>query len=195
MQTQIKERYYSPQEYLELEEAVEYKSEYIDGKILPITGGSINHNCIIVNLATYLKFALRGKGYEIFTSDVRAWIPSERIYTYPDVMVISGQPVMHENRTDTVTNPLMIAEVLSKSTKNYDQGDKFDYYRSIPECREYVLINQYKFHVQHYAKTPDGKWLLTDYESADSVLALSAVEFQIQLSDIYESVNFEMNEE
>jgi Uma2 family endonuclease len=89
----------------------------------------------------------------------------------------------------------MIAEVLSKSTKNYDQGDKFDYYRSIPNFREYVLINQYKFNVQHFAKTADGKWLLTDYESADSVLALSAFEFQIQLSDIYEGVNFEMNEE
>ncbi|BAY47718.1 hypothetical protein SAMD00079811_53370 [Scytonema sp. HK-05] len=195
MQTQTKKRYYSPQEYLELEEAAEYKSEYIDGEIVPMTGGSINHNRIIVNFAAFLKFALRGKGYELFTSDVRVWIPSYRIYTYPDVMVISGEPVLHENRTDTITNPLMIAEVLSKSTKNYDQGDKFDYYRSIPNFREYVLINQYKFHVQHFAKTPDGKWLLTDYESADSVLPLSAFEFQIQLSDIYEGVNFEMNEE
>lgn len=195
MQTQTKERYYSPQEYLELEEAAEYKSEYIDGKIVPMTEGSINHNCIIVNFAAFLKFALRGKGYHLFTSDVRVWIPSYRIYTYPDVMVISGEPVLHENRTDTITNPLMIAEVLSKSTKNYDQGDKFDYYRSIPSFREYVLINQYKFNVQHFAKTADGKWLLTDYQSADSVLPLSAFEFQIQLSDIYEGVNFEMNEE
>jgi len=195
MVTQTQQRYYTPEEYLELEETAENKSEYLDGRIVPMAGASLNHNRLILNFCLYLKPALRGQGYEVFMSDVRLWIPRYRVYTYPDVMVIQGEPVLHENRNDTVTNPLMIVEVLSKSTKNYDQGDKFDYYRSIPEFREYVLIDQYKVNVKHFAKTSEGKWLLTEYESAETVLSLSALEFQIQLSEIYEGIKFENREE
>lgn len=195
MPAQTQQRYYTPEEYLELEEAAEYKSEYIDGRIVPMAGGTTNHNDIAGNVYAHLKFALRGQNYKVFIGDVRLWVPRYRVYTYPDVMVISGEPVFEGNRTDTVTNPLMIVEVLSKSTKNYDQGDKFDYYRSIPEFREYILIDQYKFHVKHFAKTSEGKWLLTEYESVDAVLALSAIEWQIQFSEIYEGVKFESNEE
>lgn len=86
-------------------------------------------------------------------------------YTYPDVMVIEGKPIYQSTNTTTVMNPLLIAEVLSKSTSNYDQSDKFLYYRSIPELREYILINQYQYHVMHYVKTDDGKWILTELES------------------------------
>ena len=195
MVTETQQRYYTPEEYLELEETAEYKSEYIDGEIVPTTGGTPNHNDIAGNIYAHLKFALRGKNYKVFIGDLRLWIPRYRIYTYPDVMVIEGEPVLLENRNDTVTNPLMIVEVLSKSTKNYDQGDKFDYYRSIPEFREYVLIDQYKVNVKHFAKTSEGKWLLTEYESAEAVLSLSALEFQIQLSEIYEGIKFENSEE
>lgn len=195
MPAQTQQRYYTPEEYLELEEAAEYKSEYIDGRIVPMAGGTTNHNDIAGNIYAHLKLALRGQNYKVFIGDVRLWVPRYRVYTYPDVMVISGEPVFEGNRTDTVTNPLMIVEVLSKSTKNYDQGDKFDYYRSIPEFREYLLIDQYKFHVKHFAKTSEGKWLLTEYESVDAVLALSAIEWQIQFSEIYEGVKFESNEE
>lgn len=195
MPAQTQQRYYTPEEYLELEEAAEYKSEYIDGRIVPMAGGTTNHNDIAGNVYAHLKFALRGQNYKVFIGDVRLWVPRYRVYTYPDVMVISGEPVFEGNRTDTVTNPLMIVEVLSKSTKNYDQGDKFDYYRSILEFREYILIDQYKFHVKHFAKTSEGKWLLTEYESVDAVLALSAIEWQIQFSEIYEGVKFESNEE
>jgi Uma2 family endonuclease len=195
MQVQTKPRYYSPEEYLELEEAADYKSEYRDGEIVPMTGGTTNHNKIALNFAASLKFALRGQDYDIYIGDVRLWIPRYRQYTYPDVMVIQGEPLYTGTGTTTVMNPLLIAEVLSKSTKNYDQGDKFLYYRSIPEFKEYILIDQRRYHVMQHTKTLDGKWLLTEHESEEAILELSSIKFQINLRDIYEKVNFEEGEE
>ena len=194
MQTQTEKRYYTREEYLALEEAAEYKSEYRDGEIVPMTGGTTNHNHIIVNLVAHLKFALRRQNYNLFTSDVRLSLPRYNQYTYPDVMVIQGEPAYEGTGTTTVTNPLMIAEVLSKSTKNYDQSDKFRFYRSIPEFREYILIDQYSFFVEQFVKNSEGKWVLTEYESPDAVLALATINFQISFSDIYEMVNFERSE-
>lgn len=194
MQTQTEKRYYTREEYLALEEAAEYKSEYRDGKIVPMTGGTTNHNHIIVNLVAHLKFALRRQNYNLFTSDIRLWLPRYNQYTYPDVMVIQGEPAYEGTGTTTVTNPLMIAEVLSKSTKNYDQSDKFRLYRSIPEFREYILIDQYSFFVEQFIKNSEAKWVLTEYESPDAVLALATINFQIAFSDIYEMVNFERSE-
>ncbi|MBD0344325.1 MAG: Uma2 family endonuclease [Coleofasciculus sp. Co-bin14] len=195
MQVQTPKRYYTPEEYLELEEAADYKSEYRDGEIVPMTGGTTNHNKIALNLAAYLKFALRGQDYDIYIGDVRLWIPRYRQYTYPDVMLIQGEPLYTGTGTTTVMNPLLIVEVLSKSTKNYDLGDKFIYYRSIPEFKEYILIDQTRYHVMQHTKTSDGKWLLTEHESQEAILELSAIEFKINLSEIYERVNFEEGEE
>jgi Uma2 family endonuclease len=110
-------------------------------------------------------------------------------------MVIQGEPLYTGTGTTTVMNPLLIVEVLSKSTKNYDQGDKFLYYRSIPEFKEYILIDQTRYHVMQHTKTLDGKWLLTEHESEEAVLELNSIEFQISFSDIYERINFEEGED
>jgi Uma2 family endonuclease len=195
MQLQTPKRSYTPEEYLELEEAADYKSEYRDGEIVPMTGGTTNHNKIALNFAANLKFALRGQDYDIYIGDVRLWIPRYRQYTYPDVMVIQGEPIYTGTSTTTVMNPLLIVEVLSKSTKNYDLGDKFIYYRSIPEFKEYILIDQTKYHVMQYTKTLEGRWLLTEYESEKTILELSSIEFQINLKEIYEKVNFADSED
>lgn len=194
MQLQTPKRY-TPEEYLELEEKSEYKSEYRDGEIVPMTGGTTNHNKIALNFAANLKFALRGQNYDIYIGDVRLWIPRYRQYTYPDVMVIQGEPIYTGTSMTTVINPLFIAEVLSKSTKNYDQGDKFLYYRSIPELKEYILIDQAKYHVMQYIKTAEGQWLFTECESAHAVLSLHSIDFQIAFRDLYERVNFAESEE
>ena len=195
MQLQTQKRYYTPEEYLELEEAADYKSEYRDGDIVPLTGGTTNHNKIALNFAANLKFGLKGQKYDIYIGDVRLWIPRYRQYTYPDVMVIQGEPIYTGTNTTTVMNPLLIAEVLSKSTKNYDQGDKFLYYRSIPELREYILIDQSQYHVMQYVKTAEGQWLFTEFEAEDSVLSLQSVDFKIAFSDLYERVNFAEGED
>ncbi|GBF80036.1 Uma2 family endonuclease [Aphanothece sacrum] len=127
----VKQCYYTPEEYLTQEELSDFRNEYIDGEIIPMTGGTQNHNEIAGNFYTSLKVALRGQNYKVYITDLRLWIPNYRVYTYPDIMVIKGQPILVENRQDNVTNPTLIIEILSKSTKNYDQGDKFDYYSSL----------------------------------------------------------------
>lgn len=195
MVTQTPKRHYTIEEYLALEETAQFRNEYRNGEIVPMTGGTTNHNKIVGNFYAYLKFALRGQGYDLYTSDVRLWIPRYGQYTYPDVMVIQGKPVYEGAGTTTVTNPLMIVEVLSKSTQAYDRAEKFKYYRSIPEFQEYILIDQYQFSVEQFAKTSDGKWLLTEYESETDVLSLSSINFQIAFNGLYEGVIFNSPEE
>lgn len=190
MQLETQKRYYTPEEYLELEEKAEYKSEYRNGEIVPTTGGTTNHNKIAGNFYAYLKFALRGKNYDVYIGDVRLWIPKYRQHTYPDVMVIQGQPVYTGTNTTTLMNPSLIAEVLSKSTQNYDQGDKFLYYRSIPEFKEYILIDQYNYHVMQYVKTAAGQWSFTELEGESTILSLQTIDFQIPLNELYDQVNF-----
>jgi Uma2 family endonuclease len=193
MQTQT--RYYTPEEYLELEEQAEYRSEYRDGEIIAMTGGTTNHNKIALNFAASLKYGLRKKNYDVYISDVRLWILRYRQHTYPDIMIIQGEPIYATENNTTVMNPLLIAEVSSKSTSNYDQSDKFMYYRSIPEFKEYILINQYQYHVMQYVKTNDGKWIFTELESESDILTLQTIDFQIALSEIYEQVNFTQSNE
>jgi Uma2 family endonuclease len=191
---QIQQRYYTPEEYLALEEVAEFKSEYWDGEIVPMAGGSINHNRIVGNVYTYLKFHLRGKKQEPFMSDLRLWIPRYRQYTYPDVLVIQGNPELYNNRIDTITNPLLIVEVLSKSTQKYDHTDKFRFYRSIPEFREYVLINQYEFQIEQYIKTGKGEWLFREYETEDAIINFASIGLEMAIANIYESVDFSQKE-
>ncbi|NJK52095.1 MAG: Uma2 family endonuclease [Leptolyngbyaceae cyanobacterium SU_3_3] len=188
---QVQSRFYTPEEYLDLEAIAEDKSEYRDGEIVPVTGGSTDHNEIAGNLYAHLKFALRQQPYKVFIGDVRLWIPTWRLFTYPDVMLISGDPTYYSDRTDTVTNPQMIVEVLSKSTRNYDQGDKFDAYRTIPEFQEYVLVDQYQVYVKQFTKTAEGYWFLKEYREAQQTVVFSSVEFAIRLTEIYEGVTMQ----
>ena len=157
MLVQSKKKIYSPDEYRELEETAEFRNEYRDGEIVQMTGGSINHSQIIGNIYAFLKSALRGKNARPFMSDLRLWIPRYRRGTYPDVMVVEGELVCTEGRKDEILNPVLIVEVLSKSTKDFDREDKFRFYRSIPEFREYVLVNRSEFLVAQYIKTESNE--------------------------------------
>ena len=179
---------YSFAEYLELEETAAYKNEYQDGEIVPMTGGTTDHNKIALNFAAYLKFALKGQKYNIFIGDVKLWIAQYRQATYPDVMLIEGEPIYYETGKTTITNPRLIVEVLSKSTQNYDQGDKFLYYRSLPEFQEYILISQSRPYIMQYNKTEENKWLLTEYEGENASLSLTSVNFALSFQEIYEAV-------
>jgi Uma2 family endonuclease len=184
----IKQRHYTPEEYLELETIAEYKSEYIDGQIIPMAGGSTKHNQISLNLSSELNFAFKRQAFCVYMSDVRLWIPERRIYTYPDVMVIEGEPEYFQNRTDTVLNPIVIVEVLSKGTKNYDRESKFDAYRTIANFQEYVLIDQTRIHVEQFSKTGKKQWSFCEYDESDEAIALAKVPFQISLADLYHKV-------
>lgn len=194
MIVQVAKRHYSPEEYLERETQADFRSEYRNGDIVPMAVGTTNHNEIVTNLCV-LKPQLRAKGYRLFTENVRVWVERYRVYTYPDVMVIAGEPVYHGTGTTTVTNPSLIVEVASKSTKNYDQGDKFDYYRSLPSFQEYLLVEQYRWRVMQHLRTENGQWLLTDYEAEDAVVDLATLGLQLPLSDLYAGVDFNLPEE
>ncbi|MDJ0705832.1 MAG: Uma2 family endonuclease [Leptolyngbyaceae cyanobacterium MO_188.B28] len=191
MQAQ-EQRDYLPEEYLALEIASDERHEYIDGQIFPMTGGTPNHNQIAVNLGSTLNFELKRQPYRVFITDQRLWISKRRLYTYPDIMVVKGPLEFQEGRKDTLVNPLIIAEVLSTSTKNYDRDEKFSAYRTIESFQEYVLIDQYKIHVEKYFKASENKWIFSEYEGAETTLYLDSIPFQISLADIYDKVDFDI---
>ncbi|WP_377473833.1 MAG: Uma2 family endonuclease [Microcoleus anatoxicus] len=187
--------YFTPEEYLALEEAAEYKSEYLDGVIIPITGGTTNHNRISLNMSIALRLALKGLDYDVFMGDVRLWLPKKRTYTYPDVMVIPGKPEYYNNRQDTVMNPQAIVEVLSKSTKAYDRSDKFKLYQTIPTFQEYILIDQSQVYIEQYCKLANKRWSYRQYDEEDAALVFNFFQVEVALADVYEKVDFEAENE
>jgi Uma2 family endonuclease len=182
---------YSPEEYLAIEQEAAERHEYRDGEIILMAGGLPNHNRITVNISGFLNFASRGKPYQVFAADQRLWIPEKRLYTYPDVMVIQGDLVLQEGRKDTLVNPLMIVEVLSKSTEGYDRGDKFAAYRSIPGFQEYLLVSQSSQWIEHYVKRTEKKWDFQAYDETDVVVQLETIGVEMAIGDIYDKVEFE----
>ncbi|MCU0547909.1 MAG: Uma2 family endonuclease [Leptolyngbya sp. Prado105] len=187
---QAQDRRYSPQEYLELETQSEFRSDYIDGEIIPMTGGTPNHNRIAGNIYATLNLALEDQDYEAFVTDLRLWIPKKKIFTYPDVMVVQGEVKLLEGRVDTVTNPVVIVEVLSESIQNYDRDGKFRSYRTLESFQEYILIDQSEIHVEQFSKTGKRKWLLSEYEDENDTLVFSSIPFQMPISAIYKKVKF-----
>lgn len=183
---------YTPDEYLDFEVDSELRHEYIEGEIVPMTGGTPNHNQIALNLSGSLNFALKRQPYRVFVTDQRLWIPRKRIYTYPDVMIVEGELQLQEGRRDTILNPLMMAEVLSPSTRSYDKDEKFAAYRTISTFREYLLIEQSKMHVEHYVKNEQKRWTFSEYDDAEEVVSFNSISFQITLADLYDKVEFEV---
>jgi Uma2 family endonuclease len=192
---QTSQRYFTPEEYLALEETAEYKSEYCDGLIIPMTGASTNHNHISLNMSIALRLALKGLDYNVFMGDVRLWMTKKRIYTYPDVMVIPGKPEYYNNRKDTVINPQVIIEVLSKFTKSYDRSDKFQFYQTLPTFQEYILIDQSRIYVEQYCKLANKRWSYSQYDEEDTALVFNFFQVEVPLADMYEKVDFEAENE
>jgi Uma2 family endonuclease len=190
MIAQTETKTYTPEEYLELEIASETRNEYRNGEIIEMTGGTPDHNDIAGNLYILLKLALKGKAYRTFYVDQRLWIPEVRVYTYPDVMVIQKPLELQTGRKDTVINPCFIGEVLSKSTQNYDRSEKFAAYRTIPTFQEYLLIDQYRIHVEHYVKTAVNQWLFSEYDDPNINITLNMFELPILIADLYENIDF-----
>ncbi|MGK7929653.1 MAG: Uma2 family endonuclease [Spirulina sp.] len=185
-------QYYTPEEYLKLEERAEFKSEYLDGEIIPMAGATANHNVLTGKFHARILLALEDLNYAVFMSDMRLWLPNYRRYTYPDVMVVDGEPIFTDEKQTAIMNPCVIVEILSVSTKDYDKTDKFKKYRSLPEFQEYILISQTSYSIEQYTKREDGRWLLTEYLEENDVLKLESVDFEISLKDLYKRVNFDV---
>jgi Uma2 family endonuclease len=190
MVTQLAKKTYTVDEYLELEIASDIRNEYRNGEIIPMTGGTPNHNDISGNLYLLLKPLLKAQGFRVFHVDQRLWIPDIKIHTYPDVMVAPKPLEMQDGRKDTITNPCFIAEVLSKSTQNYDRSEKFAYYRTINTFQEYLLIDQYRVHVEHHVKTTVNQWLFSEYDDPTVTISLKFADVRIQIADLYDNIDF-----
>lgn len=185
------QRYFTEEEYFEREANSEERHEYVDGAIVTMTGGTANHNTIAINLASELNLALRDRDYRVFMADVRLQIPAQNIYTYPDVMVIAGELQYTQGRQDTITNPQLIAEVLSPSTATYDRIKKFAAYRTIPSFQEYLLIDSTQMLVEQYSKIETNRWTYTIYEQSDRPLSLATLPCEITIADLYRKVSFD----
>jgi hypothetical protein len=183
-------KHYTPEEYLALEIESEIRNEYHNGEIVPMTGGTPAHNQIISALNAFLWFGLREKPYSVFVTDQRLWIPEHNLYTYPDGMVIKNPVELQPGRKDTVTNPLIILEVLSDSTKVYDRDKKFASYQTLSTFQEYLLIDQSQTRVEQYTKQPNKQWLFKEHDGLDANILLDSVSLSIALANIYEKLPF-----
>ncbi|MBW4535385.1 MAG: Uma2 family endonuclease [Pleurocapsa minor HA4230-MV1] len=186
----IEKKTYTTQEYFEFELGSAERHEYDNGELRLMTGGTPNHNRICRNLLIALELAFKEQPYETFVTDQRLWIPERNLYTYPDIMVLEKPIQLQESRTDTVMNPCLIAEVLSKSTKDYDRSEKFLAYRTIETFQEYLLVNQYQIQVEHCLKTAANQWLLSEYTDPQVILNLNSVGLKLKIADIYKNVEF-----
>jgi Uma2 family endonuclease len=177
------------EEYLEMEAVAVEKSEYYKGEIFAMSGALLPHNIIAVNTLVSLSQKLKGKGCRPFNSDMRVHIENNTLFTYPDISVVCGEPKTLNNDHFNLLNPTVIIEVLSKSTRNYDRGDKFKLYREITTMKQYILIDSQAICIESFQVNEKNHWELEEYKTLDQVLAITALQVYISLSDIYEGTN------
>ncbi len=190
----VPNRQLTPQEYLAIERRAEYKSEYFRGETFAMSGGSRRHSLIGSNLLFQLRQQLPSRGCEVHHADLRVKVSASGLYTYPDVVVVCGEPQLEDEEQDTLLNPVALIEVLSPSTEGYDRGVKFRHYRHIPSLMEYVLISQAECHVERFSRQPDDTWVLWETNDPQATLALPAIGCELRLADIYEKVEFDTAE-
>ena len=178
-------------EYLSMERASSDKHEFAFGEIYGMGGASARHVEIVGNIASELRTQLRQRPCRVYSTDLRLCVDADHRYTYPDVVVVCGQPQFLDDQLDTLLNPDLIVEVLSESTRNYDRGDKFQQYRGVSSFREYLLVDQAKAHVERYSKQNDGTWSLWETDALHEVVHLESIGVKLPLSEIYFKIDFE----
>lgn len=183
--------HFTPQEYLELELAAEYKSQYIAGEIFAMAGAQPWHDRVANNIRSILHVQFRGRPCEYFSSDMRVRVEAADMYTYPDVSALCGEPKF-ETASDphSLLNPQVIFEVLSPSTQAFDRGSKFDRYRKLTSLTDYVLVASERIRVEQHVRQPSGAWQYAEYEHPSSQLRLASLDCALTLADIYERVEF-----
>jgi Uma2 family endonuclease len=180
----------TPEQYLEIERAAEYKSEYFNGEMFAMAGAARVHNLLVSSVVRDLNQQLRKRPCEAYPSDMRVRVSATGLYTYPDAIVVCGQPIFSDQRQDTLLNPTVIVEVLSPSTEAYDRGRKFEHYRTIESLRQYLLISSDRVHADLFTLL-DGRWVLTSADGSQDALELESIGCRLRLADLYEKVEFE----
>ncbi len=176
---------YTFAEYVELERTSEVKHEYVNGEIFAMAGGTLEHSQLAANVIRELGAQLRGRPCVVFTSDARVRVLATGLATYPDVSVVCGALERDPEDANTVTNPVVVVEVLSDNTEAYDRGEKFAHYQRMPSLREYVLVSQRRQRIDHYRRNDDGTWTLRPVEPPESV-QLSSIACELSLEAVYE---------
>jgi Uma2 family endonuclease len=185
-----KYNYISQEEYLEMERAALEKHEYYQGEIFAMSGASLKHNEVFSNLFGEIQGKLKGKSCKPYGSDLRIHVPKNSLYTYPDISIICDKANLTDDKFDTATNPAVIIELLSKSTRNYDRFEKFSLYRDITSLKEYILVDTQKIHIENYVRNADNTWQLTDYKVISDNLIITAVNISVSIADIYAGLSF-----
>jgi Uma2 family endonuclease len=182
--------YISQEEYLEMERVSLEKHEYYQGEIFAMSGASLRHNDVFSNLFGEIQGKLKGKNCKPYGSDLRIHVPKNSLYTYPDISIICDKADLTDDKFDTATNPAVIIELLSKSTRNYDRFEKFSLYRDIASLKEYILVDTQKIHIENYVRNADNTWQLTDYNAISDNLIITAVNISVSIADIYAGLSF-----
>lgn len=198
---QTRLRYYTIEEYLEMERASEEKHEYLDGQILAMAGETEEHNLICMNVGSELRDRLKGQSCLAMSKDmkirsgpepqVKTASPPKGFFSYPNVLVVCGERQYHDSYRDVLLNPKVIIEVLSSSTAEFDYGEKFRRYRTwLTELTDYILVSQSAPVIEHYRKQPSGDWLLSSVEGLENSLQIASIGCTLQLSEVYDRVEF-----
>ena len=182
--------YISAEDYLKAEREATEKHEYYQGEVFAMSGASLKHNKIFSNLFGEIAHKLKGKECQPYGSDLRIHIPQNTLFSYPDISVICGEANLTDDNFDTATNPTVIIEILSKSTRNYDRGTKFKLYRDIESIKEYILVDSLSVSIEVFSKNESNIWELHEYKTIDDCLVSSALNLTILLKDIYEGISF-----
>jgi len=180
---------YTPEEYLALERAAQYKNEYFNGHIYAMSGANRRHNQITFNIAGALGPQLKGRACYAYVSDMRVKVSPTGLYAYPDVVALCGTPEFEDSQLDTLLNPMAIIEILSDSTEGYNRGEKFAHYRRISTLVEYVIISQHKVLIETYVRK-DNLWVLSEVNDINSSIHLASVDCDLLLKDIYDKVEY-----
>jgi Uma2 family endonuclease len=183
--------YLTPEQYLEIDRKAEFRSEYIDGEMFAMSGGTRNHARIALNTARRLAEQLDGRSCEVAGGDLRLYSAQRKMFTYPDVFVTCGPDQFLDARRDTITDATVVIEVLSPSTKDYVHGEKFRFYRSLPSFSEYLLLAQDELRAEHYTRQPEGSWLLREFTNPADEIELKSIGCRLRLDSLYQRVEFE----
>lgn len=181
----------TPEQYLAIERAAEIKSEYYDGQMFAMSGGTLPHALIGLNLGSAARNALQGRNCHAVNSDLRMRISPHGPFVYPDVTIYCGSAILADDYRDILLNPAVVFEVLSKSSEAYDRGFKFAQYRTIESLREYVLVSQTEPRMEVFLRQSDGSWNLREFVGMDAVCHLAGIDCNIALADVYEGVTLE----
>lgn len=182
-------RHLSPEDYLAFERQAETKHEYVGGEVFAMTGASLAHNAIVLNLGTELNLQFRGRPCRAYTSDLRVAVSPDGPFYYPDVVALCAEPRLLDDERDTLLNPEVVIEVLSPSTEAFVRGLKFSHYRAIASLREVLFVAQDAVRVEHFVRRDDGQWLFADHTGLEAVVELPALDGRLELARVYDKID------